>query len=205
MMYEFTPSYLKAVEELHNLPGIGPKSAEKLAANFLKMSEEDFHAFVQALQVLREKVKQCTRCYNLAETELCPICADPDRDQTKLCVVEESKDLVAIEKTGAYNGLYHVLQGVLKPIEGIHSHKIRLKELFARLQKETFQEIILATNFNYEGELTAMYIVKEIKNDSLTISRLASGLPMGSDIEYADQLTLKNAFRGREKFAEETL
>jgi len=204
-MYEFTPSYLKAVEELHQLPGIGPKSAEKLAANFLKMNQEDFHSFVEALKELREKVKQCSRCYNLAETELCLICTDPERDQTKLCVVEESKDLVAIEKTGAYNGLYHVLQGVLKPIEGIQSNKIRLKELFYRLQHESFQEIILATNFNYEGELTAMYIVKELKNSSLTISRLASGLPMGSDIEFADQLTLKNAFRGREKFSEETM
>jgi len=204
-MYVFTPSYLKAVEELHQLPGIGPKSAEKLAANFLKMNQEDFHGFVEALKELREKVKQCSRCYNLAETELCLICTDPERDQTKLCVVEESKDLVAIEKTGAFNGLYHVLQGVLKPIEGIQSNKIRLKELFHRLQHESFQEIILATNFNYEGELTAMYIVKELKNSSLTISRLASGLPMGSDIEFADQLTLKNAFRGREKFSEETM
>jgi recombination protein RecR len=204
-MYEFTPSYLKAVEELHNLPGIGPKSAEKLAASFLKMNSEDFQAFMTALQELRDKVKQCSRCYNLAETDLCPICSDPERDQTKLCVVEESKDLVAIEKTGAYNGLYHVLQGVLKPIEGIHSHKIKLKELFQRLQNESFQEVILATNFNYEGELTAMYIVKELKNTSLTISRLASGLPMGSDIEFADQLTLKNALRGREKFTEEML
>ncbi|MCE5223758.1 recombination mediator RecR [bacterium] len=204
-MYEFTPSYLKAVEELHQLPGIGPKSAEKLAASFLKMKQEDFHGFVEALQELREKVKQCSRCYNLAESELCLICSDPERDQTKLCVVEESKDLVAIEKTGAYNGLYHVLQGVLKPIEGIQSNKIRLKELFHRLQHESFQEIILATNFNYEGELTAMYIVKELKNSSLTISRLASGLPMGSDIEFADQLTLKNAFRGREKFSEEMI
>lgn len=202
-MYEFTPSYLKAVEQLHNLPGIGPKSAEKLAASFLKMSEEDFQCFLQALQDLRIKVRQCSKCYNLAETTLCPICSDPERDQTKLCVVEESKDLVAIEKTGAYNGLYHVLQGVLKPIEGVHSHKIRLKELFDRIRKETFQEIILATNFNYEGELTAMYIVREIKNTSLTISRLASGLPMGSDIEFADQLTLKNALKGREKFSEE--
>jgi len=204
-MYEFTPSYLKAVEELHQLPGIGPKSAEKLAASFLKMNQEDFRGFVDALKNLREKVKQCSRCYNLAETELCLICSDPERDQTKLCVVEESKDLVAIEKTGAYNGLYHVLQGVLKPIEGIQSSKIRLKELFSRIQHESFQEIILATNFNYEGELTAMYIVKELKNSSLTISRLASGLPMGSDIEFADQLTLKNAFRGREKFSEETM
>ena len=204
-MYEFTPSYLKAVEELHNLPGIGPKSAEKLAASFLKMNSEDFQAFMTALQELRDKVKQSYRCYNLAETDLCPICSDPERDQTKLCVVEESKDLVAIEKTGAYNGLYHVLQGVLKPIEGIHSHKIKLKELFQRLQNESFQEVILATNFNYEGELTAMYIVKELKNTSLTISRLASGLPMGSDIEFADQLTLKNALRGREKFTEEML
>ena len=204
-MYEFTPSYLKAVEELHQLPGIGPKSAEKLAANFLKMNQEDFHDFVEALKGLREKVKQCSRCYNLAETELCLICSDPERDQTKLCVVEESKDLVAIEKTGAYNGLYHVLQGVLKPIAGIQSNKIRLKELFHRLQHESFQEVILATNFNYEGELTAMYIVKELKNSSILISRLASGLPMGSDIEFADQLTLKNAFRGREKLSEETM
>lgn len=203
-MYEFTPSYLKAVEELHRLPGIGPKSAEKLAASFLKMNEKDFDSFMVSLQELRAKVKQCAKCYNLTEAEFCPICSDPDRDQSKLCVVEESKDLAAIEKTGAYNGLYHVLQGVLKPIEGIHSNKIRLKELFNRIQKETFQEIILATNFNYEGELTAMYIVKELKNRPITVSRLASGLPMGSDIEFADQLTLKNALRGREKFSEET-
>jgi len=203
-MYEFTPSYLKAVEELHQLPGIGPKSAEKLAASFLRMNEEDFESFISSLQELRTKVKQCSKCFNLTEADLCPICSDPNRDQSKLCVVEESKDLAAIEKTGAYNGLYHVLQGVLKPIEGIHSHKIRLKELFHRIEQETFQEIILATNFNYEGELTAMYIVKELKNRSITISRLASGLPMGSDIEFADQLTLKNALRGRENFSEET-
>ena len=202
-MRDYTPSFRRAIEELNKLPGIGPKSAEKLAYFLLRMNKEEFNEFMDSLENLRQKVQRCKVCYGLTEEDTCNICSDPSRDPQILCIVEEERDLIALEKTGAFHGYFHVLQGVLRPMEGIGSDKIRLRELIDRIAKGTFQEIIIATNFSYEGELTAMYIAKELAKFNLRITRIASGLPMGSDIEFADQLTLRNALRGREMISVE--
>lgn len=197
-MRDYTPSFRRAVEELNKLPSIGPKSAEKLAYYVLRMNGEEFEAFIDSLSNLRKKVHRCQVCFGLSEQEVCNICSDPSRDNRMLCIVEEERDLIALEKTGVFPGFYHVLQGVLRPLEGIGSNKIRLKELFDRIKKGSFQEVVIATNFSYEGELTAMYIAKELACQEIKVTRIASGLPMGSDIEFADQHTLRNALKGRE-------
>jgi len=202
-MRDYTPSFRRAIEELNKLPGIGPKSAEKLAYFLLRMNRDDFVEFSASLEELRTKVHRCNTCFGLTEDEVCNICIDPSRDPQILCIIEEERDLIALEKTGAFRGYYHVLQGVIRPMEGIGSDKIRMKELLERIRNGSFQEIIIATNFSYEGELTAMYIAKELAKYQLRITRIASGLPMGSDIEFADQLTLRNALRGREMIAVE--
>lgn len=202
-MRDYTPSFRRAIEELNKLPGIGPKSAEKLAYFILRMNSEEFEEYLESLSNLRKKVHRCQVCFGLTEEPICNICSDPTRDSRVLCIVEEERDLIALEKTGAFPGFYHVLQGVLRPMEGIGSNKIRLKELFARITQGSFQEIIIATNFSYEGELTAMYIAKELACESIKVTRIASGLPMGSDIEFADQLTLRNALKGRESISVE--
>lgn len=202
-MRDYTPSFRRAIEELNKLPGIGPKSAEKLAYFLLRMYKDEFNEFMDSLENLRQKVQRCKVCFGLTEEEICNICSDPSRDPQILCIVEEERDLIALEKTGAFRGYFHVLQGVLRPMEGIGSDKIRLRELIDRIAKGSFQEIIIATNFSYEGELTAMYIAKELAKFNLRITRIASGLPMGSDIEFADQLTLRNALRGREMISVE--
>lgn len=202
-MRDYTPSFRRAIEELNKLPGIGPKSAEKLAYFLLRMNKDEFNEFLDSLENLRQKVQRCKVCYGLTEEEICNICSDPSRDPEALCIVEEERDLIALEKTGAFRGYFHVLQGVLRPMEGIGSDKIRLRELFDRICHGSFREIIIATNFSYEGELTAMYIAKELAKFDLRVTRIASGLPMGSDIEFADQLTLRNALRGREMISVE--
>jgi recombination protein RecR len=197
-MQEYTPSYQRLIEELNKLPGIGPKSAEKLASYLIRLDYDDFNEFIDTLNQAKQKVKRCKICYNLTEDEICEICNSVTRDVNILCVIEETKDLVAIEKTGIYNGIYHVLHGVLKPMENINAENIKLIELIERIKSGNFKELILATNLTYDGELTAMYIYREIKDLGLKITRLASGLPMGSDIEFADQITLRNAFKGRD-------
>jgi recombination protein RecR len=200
-MRDYTPSFRRAIEELNKLPGIGPKSAEKLAYFLLRMNFEEFDEYVESLSNLRKKVHRCKICFGLTEQETCGICSDSTRDPRILCVIEEERDLIALEKTGVFPGYYHVLQGVLRPMEGIGSNKIRLKELFERIKQGSFEEVVIATNFSYEGELTAMYIAKELASYPIRVSRLASGLPMGSDIEFADQHTLRNAIKGREMFS----
>jgi recombination protein RecR len=202
-MRDYTPSFKRAIEELNKLPGIGPKSAEKLAYFILRMNSEEFEEYGESLSNLRKKVHRCKVCFGLTEQDICNICSDPARDPRILCIVEEERDLIALEKTGAFPGYYHVLQGVLRPMEGIGSNKIRMKELFERINVGSFQEIIIATNFSYEGELTAMYIARELANKEIKVTRIASGLPMGSDIEFADQLTLRNALKGRESISVE--
>jgi recombination protein RecR len=202
-MQYYAPSFLRAIEELNKLPGIGPKSAEKLTSFLLKMELESFHQFIEAMEQMREKVKRCKKCFHLTETDLCSICQDPLRQQHQICIVEESRDLISIEKTGVYRGLYHVLQGVLRPVDGINAEKIRIRELLERVRKEPVQEIIMATNLTYDGELTALYLARELKMSGVHITRIASGLPMGSDLEFADQLTIKSAFKGRESMETE--
>jgi len=196
-MQEYTPSYQRLIDELNKLPGIGPKSAEKLASYIIRLDDASFNNFIETITTAKTKIKRCRICYNLTEEETCDICRNLERDSGVLCVVEEIKDLIAIEKTGVYNGIYHVLHGVLKPIENVNAENIKVLELIQRIKKGSFKELILATNLTYDGELTAMYIYREINGLDIRITRLASGLPVGSDIEFADQTTLRNAFKGR--------
>ena len=196
-MQEYTPSYQRLIDELNKLPGIGPKSAEKLASYIISLDDSSFNDFIETITQAKAKIKKCSICYNLTEEETCDICRNLERDSSILCVVEEVKDLIAIEKTGVYSGIYHVLHGVLKPIENINAENIKILELIQRIKKGTFKELILATNLTYDGELTAMYIYREVSDPGIRITRLASGLPVGSDIEFADQITLRNAFKGR--------
>ncbi len=204
-MQNYIPPFQKIIDELNKLPGIGPKSAEKLASYILKMNEEDFGEFINSLEDGRKKIRKCKICFNLSEEEICDICKDESRDKYTICVVEEPKDLIAIEKTGVYNGLYHVLHGILRPSDDIESKNLKIDKLIDRIKSSNIKELILATNLTYEGELTAMFILRELGDIKLKITRIASGLPVGSDIEYADQLTLKKAFEGREEMDKEVL
>lgn len=185
------------IDELGRLPGVGPKSAQRIAFHLLKLPVEDASRLAKAITTAKEKVSWCTRCFNLSEGDLCGICADDRRDGNLLCVVEEPKDLVAVEKTGEYRGRYHVLQGAISPIEGIGPDQLRVKELLVRLDPEGVTEVILCTNPNIEGEATAMYLGRLLTPLGITVTRIASGLPVGGDLEYADELTLSRALEGR--------
>ncbi len=185
------------IDELGRLPGIGPKSAQRIAFHLLKVPQQDALRLATAIREARERVSFCTRCFNLAEGELCTICSDSRRDGHLLCVVEESRDLVAVERTQEFRGRYHVLQGAISPIEGIGPDQLRVKELLARLEPEGVTEVILCTNPNIEGEATAMYLGRLLSPLGITVTRIASGLPVGGDLEYADELTLGRALEGR--------
>lgn len=185
------------IDELGRLPGVGPKSAQRIAFHLLKLPKTDALRLAQAIAEAKDKVAWCQRCFNLAEGDLCGICADDRRDGHTLCVVEEPKDLVAVEKTGEFRGRYHVLQGAISPIEGIGPDQLRVKELLARIEPEGVTEVILCTNPNIEGEATAMYLGRLLAPLGLTVTRIASGLPVGGDLEYADELTLGRALEGR--------
>lgn len=185
------------VDELGRLPGIGPKSAQRIAFHLLKVAPEDAMRLAEAIVAVKERVTLCTRCFNVAEGDLCAICTDPGRDGSVLCVVEDPRDIVAVEKTQEFRGRYHVLQGALNPIEGVGPEQLRVRELLGRLDGEGVKEIILCTNPNLEGEATAMYLARQLKPLGLKVTRLASGLPVGGDLEYADELTLGRALEGR--------
>ena len=185
------------VDELGRLPGIGPKSAQRIAFHLLKVAPEDALRLAEAIVAVKERVTLCPRCFNVAEGELCDICVDPRRDSTVLCIVEDPRDIVAVEKTQEFRGRYHVLQGALNPIEGVGPDQLRVRELLGRLEDEGVKEIILCTNPNLEGEATAMYLARQLKPLGLKVTRLASGLPVGGDLEYADELTLGRALEGR--------
>lgn len=185
------------IDELGRLPGVGPKSAQRIAFHLLKVSKDDALRLSRAIVEVKERVSFCTRCFNIAEGEECGICADSRRDSTVVCVVEEPRDIVAVEKTGEFKGRYHVLQGAISPIEGIGPDQLRVKELLGRLEGEGVEEIILCTNPNIEGEATAMYLGRLLKPLGLKVTRIASGLPVGGDLEYADELTLGRALEGR--------
>lgn len=187
------------IDEFGRLPGIGPKSAQRIAFHLLKASKEDAARLSNAITAAKEKVAFCTRCYNVAEGELCEICTNSKRDSHVVCVVEEPRDVVAIERTGEFKGRYHVLQGAINPIEGIGPDQLRVKELLARLDPESITEIILCTNPNIEGETTAMYLARLLEPLGVTVTRIASGLPVGGDLEYADELTLGRALENRRK------
>ena len=193
-----TPSALNGlIEHLVRLPGIGPKTAQRLAFHLLKVPREDAAALAEAILALKDRTRTCARCFNLAEEELCPVCQDPRRDRTLLCVLEEVNDLLAIEKTREFRGVYHVLGGSLSPLDGRGPEQIRAKELLARLEGGEVREVILATNPNVEGEATALYLLRLLKPLSVKVTRIARGLPMGGDLEYADEATLARALEGR--------
>jgi recombination protein RecR len=185
------------VDELGRLPGIGPKSAQRIAFYLLKAAPEDANRLAKAVLEAKERVSWCHRCFNFAEGDLCVYCRDERRDPSVLCVVEEPRDIVAVERTQEYDGRYHVLLGAISPIEGIGPEQLKIKELLARVGDEGVQEVILATNPNIEGEATAMYLARLLKPLGLRVTRIASGLPVGGDLEYADEVTLGRALEGR--------
>ncbi len=185
------------VDELGRLPGIGPKSAQRIAFYLLKAAPEDAKRLARAVVEAKERVSWCRRCFNFAEGELCVYCRDDRRDSTLLCVVEEPRDIVAVERTQEYRGRYHVLLGAISPIEGIGPEQLKIKELLARVNDEGVKEVILATNPNIEGEATAMYLARLLKPLGLRVTRIASGLPVGGDLDYADEVTLGRALEGR--------
>lgn len=185
------------IDELGRLPGIGPKSAQRIAFHILAADPEDITSLTRALTVVKEKVRFCTICGNISEQDQCRICVDPRRNTEVICVVEEAKDVVAIERTREYRGLYHVLGGAINPIDGIGPDDLRIRELLTRLSDEAISEIIIATDPNVEGEATATYLVRLLRPMGVTVTRLASGLPVGGDLEYADEITLGRAFEGR--------
>jgi recombination protein RecR len=185
------------IDELGKLPGIGPKSAQRIAFHLVQSERVDVNRLVDVLRIVKEKVRFCSQCFNVAEEEECKICRDPRRDNSSICVVEESKDVVAIERTREFRGKYHVLGGAISPIDGIGPEQLRVRELLNRLSDSNVKEIIIATDPNLEGEATATYLARTIKPLGIKISRLASGLPVGGDLEYADEVTLGRAFEGR--------
>lgn len=185
------------IAQFNKLPGIGQKTAERFVFYLLKQPKAEINEFTQALNGLRDNIKVCTECYDFSEKSPCLICADPRRDKSIVCVVSQSVDILALEKTSEYSGVYHVLNGLINQIEGIGPEKLRVAELLNRLKKNGVKEIILALDATMEGETTAMYLIKELKPLKIKITRLARGLPMGSDIEYADEITLSSALKGR--------
>ena len=186
----------RLIEEFSKLPGIGPKSAQRLAFHIINRPIEEVKSLSDAIIEAKEHVRYCKQCYTLTDSELCPICSNPERDASTIMVMENTRDLAAYEKTGKYNGVYHVLHGAISPMLGIGPNDIRLKELIQRLQGDV-KEVIIATNSSLEGETTAMYISKLIKPTGIKVSRIASGVPVGGDLEYIDQVTLLRALEGR--------
>lgn len=187
----------RLIEELGKLPGIGPKTASRLTFFLLRAEAEQSRALAQAIQEVKEQVTFCTRCFNITVGELCPVCVSPSRDQAKICVVEEPLDVLAIERTGAYRGLYHVLHGHIAPLEGIYREDLKINELIARVKGEPVDEVILAVNPNTEGEATAFLLLKDLASLGVRVTRLARGLPTGGDLEWADPDTLGSALEGR--------
>ncbi len=197
-MSVYTKSVEVLIDELGRLPGIGPKSAQRIAFYLLKADRVDAKRLADAVLAMKDSVSFCERCFNVAEGTECRICTDPERDQSLLCVVEEPKDIAALEKTGEFRGLYHVLLGAINPLEGVGPESLKIRELALRVASENIAEVILCTNPNLEGETTAAFIAtKVLAPFDVKVSRLASGLPVGGDLEYADELTLGRALQGR--------
>jgi recombination protein RecR len=195
--HTYTPPVQTLIDELGRLPGIGPKSAQRIAFHLLKVPDDDANRLATAIREAKARVRFCERCFNVSEAELCGYCLDDRRDSSIICVVEESRDIVAIEKTGEFRGRYHVLLGAMSPLEGIGPEQLKIRELLDRLGPEGVEEVIVCTNPNTEGEVTAMYLARLLKPLGLQITRIASGLPVGGDLEYADELTLGRAIEGR--------
>jgi recombination protein RecR len=187
------------IQALNRLPGVGPKSAQRLAFHLLRASDEETKLLAEAILSLKQKTRLCSVCLNVTGTDPCHICANEQRDRTKICIVEQPQDILALEHTGVYNGLYHVLHGAISPTEGVGVGDVRIRELMARLEDGSVTEVILATNTNLEGEQTALYLNKLITPREIRVTRLARGLPFGTELEYADDVTLTRALEGRQE------
>ncbi len=190
----------RLVDELHKLPGIGPKTAQRLTYFLVRMPEDQARSLAEAIVAVKDRIVLCSRCYNITESDPCLVCNDLTRDQTRICVVEEALDVLALERTRTYKGLYHVLHGVISPINGVGPDELQIQPLLGRLRGGDIQEVILATNPNLEGEATSMYIHKLIEPLGVKVTRPARGLPVGGDLEYADEVTLSRAIEGRHEF-----
>ncbi len=195
-----TDTVYKLIQELNRLPGIGPKSAQRLAYYLLRAPEEQSRQLAEAIVSVKQKTKLCSVCFNVTESDLCPICRNDQRDRSKICIVEQPQDILALEHTGIYKGLYHVLHGAISPTEGIGTEDIRIRELMERLPGSSVDEVILATNTTLEGEQTAMYLSRLISPLGIQVTRLARGLPFGTELEYADDVTLTRAIEGRQEY-----
>ncbi len=195
----YVPSVQALIDELERLPGIGPKSAQRIAYYLLIINKDDANRLAKSIRDVKERVRFCVRCFNISEDELCQICSDPSRESGTICVVEEPRDVVAIERTKLFKGSYHVLGGALSPLDGIGPDQIKIKELLERVKNENIQEVIVSTNPNLEGEATSMYLAKLLSPLEVSVTRIASGLPVGGDLEYADEITLGRAIEGRRR------
>jgi recombination protein RecR len=193
------PSIARLVQELNRLPGIGPKSAQRLAYHIIRLPEEEAYALAEAVTAVKQNTIFCGECQNLAEATLCPVCADDRRSRSIICVVEDPMDVLALERTRSFRGLYHVLHGVISPINGIGPDQLKLRELLTRLDNPEVNELVVATNPTMEGEATAMYIQRHLGRDDLRVTRLARGLPVGGSLEHTDETTLSRAFQGRQE------
>ncbi|HVK02668.1 MAG TPA: recombination mediator RecR [Armatimonadaceae bacterium] len=196
-MVTYARPLARLIGEFEKLPGIGPKSAQRLAFFVLRLSDEEAKAIADAIVDVKQRIGYCTVCYNFTDQEVCDICRDPRRSEAQLCVVADPRDLIALEKTNEFKGKYHVLGGVLAPMEGIGPDQLKVRELLARLQKSEVTEIVLATNPTVEGDATAMYLARLLKDLGIRVTRIAHGVPVGGDLDYADQATLIQAFEGR--------
>lgn len=197
-MQYYPPSIVRLIKHLSRLPGVGQKTAARLALHILHSSPEEVRKLSESIIDVKNKVKLCSTCFGLADTDPCDLCRDPNRNHALLCIVEQPSDLVALEKSGAFNGLYHVLHGVISPMEGIGPDRLRIKELLARVASGDIQELVLATNTNVEGEATASYLSQLLEKYPVTVTRIASGVPMGSDLKYLDKITIRRALERRQ-------
>lgn len=196
-MSHYPASVFKLIKNLSRLPGIGEKTAERLAMHILRAPRREAEQLSRSIIEIKEKVKLCSMCFALSDTDVCNICSDPTRNDSTLCVVEQPADMVAIEKSGSFKGLYHILEGALSPMDGVGPDSIRIKELITRIARDKIKEVVLATSTNIEGETTAAYIAEQLKNHPVKVTRIASGVPIGGDLKYVDQITLKKAMETR--------
>jgi recombination protein RecR len=203
MGYQYTKPLARLIDELSKLPGIGPKTAQRLALYILNISKEEAGTLAQSIISAKDQIKRCEICHNFTDQNICEICQDQTREKGMICVVETARDLMALEKTGGFKGLYHVLQGAISPLDGVEPDHLTIDHLIFRLKKEKIKEVILATNPNIEGEVTASYIAKLVKPIGVKITRIAYGIPIGGDLEYADEITLFQALMGRQIFKNE--
>jgi len=199
-MDHYPPSVTNLIKNLSKLPGIGKKTAERLAMHILRAPKKDAYDLSKSILEIKEKVRLCSKCFSLSDNKKCSICSNHSRNSSLLCVVESSADMIAIEKSGAFTGLYHILQGALSPMDGIGPDDIRVFELFSRIEKDSIKEVVVATGTSVEGESTASYIYGKLKNTPIKITRIASGVPIGGDLKYIDQVTIKKAMESRRGF-----